>query len=77
MAKQDNVALFEESSQGAVSAATVIVFVFSVVLVFGGMVVFSYAFGPESFNFEIFAGGLVASIVGFLLPFTLLPAIGK
>ena len=38
MAKQ-NEALFEESSQGAVSAVTAVVFTLSIVLAFGGMLV--------------------------------------
>jgi len=76
MAKK-NEALFEESSQGAVSAVTAIVFILSFVLVMGGMVVFSYGFGMGEADLWIFTIGLVATIVGFILPFTILPAIGK
>ena len=76
MAKQ-NEALFEESSQGAVSAVTAIVFVLSAVLVFGGMVLFSFGFGTEGADLPIFTAGLLAVIVGFVLPFSTLPATGK
>ncbi len=76
MAKQ-NEALFEESSQGAVSAVTALVFVLSVVLVFGGMVLSSYGFGAGDADIAIFSWGLVAMFLGLILPFTWLPAIGK
>ncbi len=76
MAKQND-ALFEESSQGAVSAVTAVVFVLSIVLVFGGMVLFSFGFGTEGSDLAIFTAGLAATVIGFILPFTLLPAIGK
>lgn len=76
MAKQ-NEALFEESSQGAVSAVTAVVFVVSLVLAFGGMVLFSFGFGTEGADLPIFTAGLISVIIGFVLPFTLLPATGK
>lgn len=76
MAKQ-NEALFEESSQGAVSAVTALVFVLSVVLVFGGMVLSSYGFGAGDADIALFCWGLVATFLGLILPFTWLPAIGK
>lgn len=76
MAKQ-NEALFEESSQGAVSAITGFVFLLSAVLVFGGMVLFSYGFGTENSDLLLFSLGLAATMLGFILPFTVLPAIGK
>lgn len=76
MAKQ-NEALFEESSQGAVSAVTAVVFTLSIVLAFGGMIVSSYAFGAGDADIPLFAGGLLATTIGFILPFTWLPAIGK
>jgi len=78
MAKQ-NEALFEESSQGAVSAITAVVFVLSAVLVFGGMVLFSYGFGQstEQVDAILYTGGFVATILGFALPFTLLGITGK
>ena len=79
MAKQGE-NLFEESSQGAVSAVTAIVFVGSFVLAMGGLVLMSYGFNPSAGStteLVMFCGGLAASIIGFVLPFTLLPAIGK
>ena len=76
MAKQ-NEALFEESSQGAVSAVTALVFTLSMVLVFGGMIVSSYAFGAGDADILLFSGGLAATIIGLILPFNWLPAIGK
>lgn len=76
MVKQND-ALFEESSQGAVSAVTAVVFVLSVLLVFGGMVLFSFGFGTDRSDLVLFSAGLAATILGFVLPFTLLPAIGK
>ena len=78
MAKND--ALFEESSQGAVSAMTAFVFIISVVLAFGGLIVMTYAFDPAlsgGASFAIFTGSLLASIVGWILPFAWLPKIGK
>ncbi|MBL3686528.1 hypothetical protein D3248_06125 [Leucobacter zeae] len=80
MAKQETSELFEESSQGAVSAVTAIVFLLSLVLVIGGFVLMSYGFNIEvggTVEFWTFAGGLAATVLGFILPFTLLPAIGK
>ena len=59
MAKQ-NEALFEESSQGAVSAVTAVVFTLSIVLAFGGMIVSSYAFGAGDADIPLFAGGPVS-----------------
>lgn len=79
MAKQETGALFEESSQGAVSAVTAIVFVISIVLAFGGFVLMSYGVNPELGAAEVwtFSAGLAATILGFALPFTLLPLTGK
>ena len=45
--------------------------------VFGGMIVSSYAFGAGEADIPLFAGGLVATFIGLILPFTWLPAIGK
>ncbi|WP_336651404.1 MULTISPECIES: hypothetical protein [unclassified Leucobacter] len=78
MAKQET--LFEESSQGAVSATTAIFFILSIVLVIGGMVLMSFGFNVtlgQVVELWTFIGGLAATIVGFVLPFSLLPAIGK
>lgn len=76
MAKQ-NEALFEESSQGAVSAVTALVFILSMVLMFGGMVLSSYGFGAGDADLALFCWGLAATTLGMVLPFTWLPAIGK
>lgn len=79
MAKQGEV-LFEESSQGSVSAVTAVVFIFSFALAMGGIVLATYGFNPSlgmSTELFIFIGGLVLSTIGFILPFTLLPALGK
>lgn len=76
MAKQ-NEALFEESSQGSVSAVTALVFVVSAVLVFGGMYLLGCAFEAEAADLWFFSGGLAAMFVGLMLPFAWLPAIGK
>lgn len=79
MAKQ-NEALFEESSQGAVSAVTAVTVVLSAVLMIGGLVAAGYSFdatmdaGTATW---LFVGGLLATVVGFALPFNLLPASGK
>ncbi len=76
-----NESLFEESSQGAVSAVTAVVFVLSLLLAFGGLYVMSLAFDTGivegMVGFWVFAAGLLASVVGFALPFTILPATGK
>ncbi|PII85353.1 hypothetical protein BMH32_07535 [Leucobacter sp. OLJS4] len=82
MAQQQPAALFEESSQGAVSVVTAFVFVLSIVLAFGGIVLASFgftAFGDEAGHpsMFLFASGLALSVIGFILPFTLLPATGK
>lgn len=79
MAKQNTQGLFEESSQGAVSAVTAVVFVLSMILVVGGFVLMSYGIQPSLGAAELwtFAAGLVATILGFMIPFTFLPAIGK
>ncbi len=79
MAKQETGALFEESSQGAVSAVTAFVFILSLVLTLGGFVLMSYGVNPELGAAEVwtFAAGLAATVIGFALPFNILPAIGK
>lgn len=81
MAKQETQSLFEESSQGAVSAVTGIVFVLSVILLFGGFVLMSYTFDvlPDGGQpaFWMFWVGLLSSVLGCAIPFTLLPALGK
>ncbi|MFT4231616.1 MAG: hypothetical protein QM606_02410 [Leucobacter sp.] len=78
MAKH-NEALFEESSQGAVGAVTGLVFILSMVLVVGGFWLMSFGINPSLGAAELwtFAGGLAATVLGFALPFTLLPALGK
>lgn len=80
MAKQNTEALFEESSEGAVSAVTAVVFVLSMVLAFGGLIAASYSFSDSFYGvsgFLLFGGGLLASVLGFALPFTILPATRK
>lgn len=71
MAKQDE-ALFEESSQGAVSLATAVGFIFGLVLMLGGLLLLSYAFSSSlepMVAMAMFAGGLVSSWLGFAIPF--------
>ena len=79
MAQQKNAALFEESSQGSVSAVTFIGFVLSMVLILGGFVALGYGVNIELGTLQVwtFAGGLAATVLGFLIPFAILPAIGK
>lgn len=79
MAKQ-NEALFEESSQGAVSAITAVMLVLSLVLMLGGLLVSAYAFNTDLGDGTatwLFVGGLLATVLGFALPFNLLPSSGK
>lgn len=79
MAKQGE-NLFEESSQGAVSAVTAFVFIVSLVLAMGGLVLMSYGFNPtagSTTELVLFCSGLAASIIGFIIPFWVLPATGK
>ena len=76
MAKQ-NEALFEESSQGSVSAVTAIAFVLAFVLFFGGMMLGGYAFGVDGLDIWIFSASLAAMTVGLMIPTVFLPAIGK
>lgn len=79
MAKQGE-GLFEESSQGSVSAITAVVFIFSFALAMGGIVLATYGFNPSlgmSKELFIFAGGLLLSTIGFILPFAVLPKLGK
>lgn len=77
---EENEALFEESSQGAVSAVTAVMFVLSFLLSMGGLVVMSYGFtGNLDPTAELltFSGGLAMSVIGFALPFNILPSTGK
>lgn len=79
MAKQ-NEGLFEESSQGSVSAMTGVVFIVSLVLVVGGMVLLSYGFNPTLAPMQelaIFFGGILATTIGFIFPFWVLPKFEK
>ncbi|MFC5338695.1 hypothetical protein [Leucobacter denitrificans] len=79
MAKQSE-NLFEESSQGGVSAVTAVVFVLSFILAMGGLVLMSYGFNTDltpTTEMLIFSGGLIASFIGFALPFAILPPTGK
>ena len=79
-AKQNNDELFAESSRGATSALTFFGFIISFVLFFGGMVVFSYGFGPElspEQGLITYAGGLAASFLGVIVAFAVIPAIEK
>jgi len=79
MAKQ-NEALFEESSQGAVSAVTATILIVSVVLMLGGLLLMSLAFQKDladSPSTWMFVAGLFATVVGFAIPFNLLPSSGK
>lgn len=75
MAKNED--LFEESSQGAVSAITGVIFVLSAILVFGGIILMSYAFGPDVPGTLIFVSGCAATFLGFAIPFTFLPLTRK
>lgn len=80
MAKENTQALFEESSRGAVSAITAVFFVLSIVLSMGGIILMSYGFNVTIGEFNelwLFVGGLAASTIGFAIPFTILPKIGK
>lgn len=80
MAKENTEALFEESSRGGVSAITAVFFVLSIVLSLGGIVLMSYGFNAALGSVTeiwLFLGGLVTSSIGFALPFTVLPALGK
>lgn len=76
MAKK-NEALFEESSQGAVSAITAFVSVIAIVMAFGGIILAGYAFGADVPAAELFVGGMLISFFGFALPFSVLPLFGK
>lgn len=77
MAKRES--LFEESSQGSVSAITGVMFILSFVLVIGGFVLMGYGVNIALGEIELvtFASGLAVTTLGFLLPFTIMPAIGK
>lgn len=72
-----NDSLFEESSQGAVSAVTAFAFVLALILFFGGLVLSSYGFGAGENGMLLFVLGLASSTLGFLVPFAILPATGK
>lgn len=79
MAKQ-NETLFEESSQGAVSAVTASVLIISIVLAFGGLVLMGYSFHQdleETPSAWMFVVGLLSTTLGFAIPFNLLPSTGK
>lgn len=72
MAKQQDDALFEESSRGKVGAGRVVLFILAMVLVFGGMYVMSLGFN-ESLSTAgqawVYCLGLAATIIGFAIPF--------
>lgn len=76
MAKKDD-HLFEESSQGAVSALTGFFLLIAFVLSFGGLVLAGYAFGADVPATELWVGGLLLACFGFAIPFTLIPLSGK
>jgi len=79
MAKQ-NEALFEESSQGAVSAVTATIVVLSIVLLIGGLVLMGYSFQAglaDTPSLWLFIAGFFATTVSFAIPFNLLPSTGK
>lgn len=72
--------LFDESSRGTVGALTAVFFVLGFALMLGGLIVSSYAFNPpagEGWQAGMFAGGILLSTLGFVLPFAVLPAIRK
>lgn len=76
MAQRDE-DLFEESSQGAVSALTAFFLFISIILSFGGLILAGYAFGLDVPATEMWVGGLFISCIGFMIPFTVIPATGK
>lgn len=76
MAKKND-DLFEESSQGAVSAISAFMIVISVICAFGGLVLAGYAFGQDVPAVELFVAGIALSFLGFAIPTTLLPLTGK
>lgn len=72
MAKEQDDALFEESSRGKVGASKLIAFSLSVILVFGGMVVMSYGFNSalsQTAQFWVFVIGQMTTLAGFAIPF--------
>lgn len=69
--------LFEERSNGSVSAVTAVFFVLSSILLFGGVLVMSWAFTVDEWALELFSGGLLMMTLGLILPFNILPAMGK
>lgn len=72
-----NDSLFEESSQGAVSAVTAFSFIIAIILFFGGLVLSSYGFGAGENSLLLFGLGLASSTIGFIIPFAIVPASGK
>lgn len=76
MAKKDD-HLFEESSQGAVSALTGFFLIVAAVLGFGGLIIAGYAFGADVPATELWVGGLLMSCLGFATAFTFIPLTGK
>lgn len=73
MAKQQDDALFEESSRGKIGAGKVILFILGAVLIFGGMYVMSLGFSAalsSAGQFWVYTIGLVATIAGFAIPFS-------
>lgn len=65
--------LFEPASGPGAGAATVLVFIIALVLVFGGFYLMGSAFGATEHGFWIFAAGLAADTLGFWLAFGLWP----
>lgn len=60
--------LFQPSPTPRLSALEVVIFVLSIVLIFGGFYLFGAAFGHE-WAFELFAAGIIADTIGFWLAF--------
>lgn len=65
-------ALFVASAQPKPSAGSILVFILSAVLVFGGFYLMGMAFSVEGAGLWLFSGGLIATVVGFWIPFGLL-----
>lgn len=80
MAAKDSSELFAQSSTRRVSASTIVAFLISAVLFFGGMVVFSYAFNDVLSDLEnslLAVGGLAATFFATWIAFGILPAMER
>ena len=70
--------VFAPSTQPSAGAGTVVLFIITALLVFGGFYVMSMAFHLEPATaIWVFSIGLLMDVIGFWLPFGLISGVGR